>query len=90
MRPQAFEIGGATVDVASLDDLARVAEKHGRLIHWVAKEGAYDFFVPTGETLYAFRLTVSEAPAPPVEDNAPTSMQTEKPVSADDLQETPG
>ena len=63
MRPQAFEIGGATVDVASLDDLARVAEKHGRLIHWVAKEAAYDFFVPTGETLYAFRLTVPGEPA---------------------------
>ena len=63
MRPQAFEIGGATVDVASLDDLARLAEKHGRLMHWVAKEAAYDFFVPTGETLYAFRLTVPGEPA---------------------------
>jgi signal peptidase I len=87
MRPQAFEIGGATVDVASLDDLARVAEKHGRLIHWVAKEAAYDFFVPTGETLYAFRLAVPEAPVPTVEAIAPTSEQAGKPVSTDDHRE---
>ena len=60
MRPGAFEIGGATVDVASLDDLARVAQKHGRLIHSVVGESAYDFFVPTGETVYAFRLTVPD------------------------------
>ena len=64
MRPQTFEIGGATVDVASLDDLARVAEKNGCLIHWVAGDEAYDFFVPTGETLYAFRIALPEEPAP--------------------------
>jgi hypothetical protein len=90
MRPQAFEIGGATVDVASLDDLARVAEKHGRLIHWVAKEAGYDFFVPTGETLYAFRMRLPENPtsagdqdAPPTGEVltfAPVGSQPERPA----------
>jgi hypothetical protein len=39
MGPGAFELGGATVQLASLDDLARVAEKHGRLIFWVVRTG---------------------------------------------------
>jgi signal peptidase I len=55
MGPGAFELGGATVELASLDDLARVAEKHGRLIFWVVQDGGYDFFVNTGEGLYTFR-----------------------------------
>lgn len=55
MRPGSYELGGAKLDVASLDDLARVAEKHGRLIHWLARGPDYDFFVHTGEGLYAFR-----------------------------------
>jgi len=55
MGAGAFEVGGATVQLASLDDLARVAEKHGRLIFWVVQDGGYDFFVNTGEGLYSFR-----------------------------------
>jgi signal peptidase len=55
MGPGAFELGGAKVELASLDDLARVAEKHGRLIFWLAQDGGYDFFVNTGEGLYTFR-----------------------------------
>jgi signal peptidase I len=55
MGSGAFELGGATVELASLDDLARVAEKHGRLIFWVVQDGGYDFFVNTGEGLYSFR-----------------------------------
>jgi len=57
MGPGTFELGGATLDLASLDDLARVAEKHGRLIFWLAQDGGYDFFVNTGEGLYTFRQT---------------------------------
>jgi signal peptidase len=68
MGPGAFELGGATVQLASLDDLARVAEKHGRLIFWVVQDGGYDFFVNTGEGLYTFRQTGREAhPAGTVE-----------------------
>ena len=55
MGPGTFELGGATLDLGSLDDLARVAEKHGRLIFWLARDGGYDFFVNTGEGLYTFR-----------------------------------
>ena len=61
MGPGAFELGGATLELASLDDLARVAEKHGRLIFWVVQDGGYDFFVNTGEGLYTFRQTGREA-----------------------------
>jgi len=61
MGPGAFELGGATVELASLDDLARVAEKHGRLIFWVVQDGGYDFFVNTGEGLYTFRQAGREA-----------------------------
>jgi signal peptidase I len=64
MKPGALGIGGATVDIATLDDLARVAEKHGQLIHWLAHDDAYEFFVPTGETVYAYHVVVPPAEVP--------------------------
>jgi hypothetical protein len=89
MRPQAFEIGGATVDVASLDDLARVAEKQGRLIHWVAREAAYDFFVPAGDTLYAFRLAAPAEAVPAGDGVASIAARNVEPASADERPEKP-
>lgn len=89
MRPQAFEIGGATVDVASLDDLARVAEKQGRLIHWVAREAAYDFFVPAGDTLYAFRLAAPAEAVPAGDGEASIAARNVEPASADERPEKP-
>jgi signal peptidase I len=78
MRAESFELGGATLDVASLDDLARVADKHGRLIHWLACGPDYEFFVHTGEGLYTFCQAGGIQAAGEAKDAAPDNDDAEQ------------
>ena len=60
LQAGSFETGGETQEMASIDDLARIAEKSGQMIYWILSDPVGDYFVHDAGRLYHFRL-----PRPP-------------------------
>lgn len=64
-----FDAGRGSQELASFDDLARVAEKSDQMIQWIATDEGRDYFVQQAHLLYHFRLLLP--PKPNTADEAP-------------------
>ena len=57
------QMAGAVVDVATIDDLARLAERNGRMILHEIEQGASRYVVQDDGVAYCYRATVPGRPA---------------------------
>jgi hypothetical protein len=52
--------GGATIDVSTIDDLAKLAEQHGLMIMHAQNGAEHNYFVYDGKLSYRYQLTATE------------------------------
>jgi hypothetical protein len=69
IRDSQPDAGVAIVDVATIDDLARLAEQHGLMILHAQHDAEHRYFVYDGNLAYRYRIAdLENRPTPATED----------------------
>jgi signal peptidase I len=64
-----LESGGQMIEVAAMEDLARLAEREGSMILHLARGSSHDYFVQNGRVTYRYHHT--DNPAEPAQESRP-------------------
>jgi signal peptidase I len=64
IRDSQLGASGATVDVSTIDDLAKLAEQHGSMILYAERGADHHYFVYDGKIAYRYRIGGSQARMP--------------------------